>query len=284
MVTPARRRAGVQHLVRKGRCSERQACRVLGLARSSARYQPRPRPGEAALVRRLKRLATKHKRYGYRRLTALLRRQGLVVNRKRIHRLWKQEGLQVPWRRRRKRRGATATPVPQQAERPNQVWSYDFVEDRTARGGKIRCLTIVDEFTRECPAIRTERHLPASTVIETLEELFQTRGAPAYLRSDNGSEFIAGALKTWLTQRGCQTLYIEPGHPWENPYIESFNGKFREECLNQEDFATGREAQVLVEAWRQEYNECRPHSALDYQTPTEFRQAWEQQQGQRERV
>ena len=156
------------------------------------------------------------------------------------------------------------------ASYPNHVWSYDFVEDRTERGGKLRILAIIDEYTRECLAIRVEPSIPASVVIEVLEWLFLTRGVPKYLRSDNGPEFVARAVCQWLKESGCQTLFITPGSPWENGYIESFNDKLRDECLNREIFRNGQEAQAIVETWRQEYNNYRPHSSLGYLTPAEF--------------
>ena len=170
------------------------------------------------------------------------------------------------------------------AEYPNHVWSYDFVEDRTERGGKLRILVIIDEYTRECLAIRIAASIPASVVVEILEWLFLTRGVPKYLRSDNGPEFVAKAVCQWLEESGCQTLFITPGSPWENGYIESFIDKLRDECLNREIFRNGREAQTIVEAWRQEYNDYRPHSSLDYLTPTEFaRQYYQRNHAEGER-
>jgi putative transposase len=260
----------VRYLTKMGRCSERHACLVVGLSRSLVRYIARQREDEAALIKEIHKLATRHSRYGYRRITVLLQREGLKVNKKRVHRIWKSEGLSLPQRRpRRRKRGATGGIV-NKAEYPNHVWSYDFVEDRTERGAKLRILVIIDEYTRECLALRVERSIPASVVIEVLEWLFLTRGVPKYVRSDNGPEFVSNAVCQWLKQAGCSTLFIEPGSPWENGYIESFNDKFRDECLNREIFRNGGEAQVIVEAFRQEYNNYRPHSALGYLTPTEF--------------
>ena len=264
----------MRYVTKMGRCSERQACLVVGLSRSLVRYIARQREDEAALIKKIHKLATRHSRYGYRRITVLLQREGLKVNKKRVHRIWKSEGLSLPQRRpRRRKRGATAGIV-NKAEYPNHVWSYDFVEDRTERGGKLRILVIIDEYTRECLALRVERSIPAAVVIEVLEWLFLTRGAPNYLRSDNGPEFVSNAVCQWLKQAGCSTLFIEPGSPWENGYVESFNDKFRDECLNREIFRNGREAQVIVEAFRQEYNNYRPHSALGYLTPAEFAQRY----------
>lgn len=255
-------------------CSERHGCALVGIARSSFRYVPRPRVGEAVLVTKIRRLVTEHPAYGYRRVTAVLRREGLSVNEKRVHRIWKAEGLQVPRRRPRKRRRGPPGEVIRRAERPNHVWTYDFVEDRTERGGKLRMLTVLDEYTRESLAIRVERSIRAERVIETLEWLFLTKGVPQYIRSDNGPELVAKAVQDWLAKNGCGTIYIEPGSPWENPYIESFNGTFRRECLDRYAFASGQEAREIVAAWRQEYNEGRPHSSLGYMTPAEFACRW----------
>jgi putative transposase len=260
----------VRYLTKMGRCSERHACLVVGLSRSLVRYIARQREDETALIKKIHKLATRHSRYGYRRITALLQREGLKVNKKRVHRIWKSEGLSLPQRRPRRRKRGDTGGIVNKAEYPNHVWSYDFVEDRTERGAKLRILVIIDEYTRECLALRVERSIPASVVIEVLEWLFLTRGVPKYVRSDNGPEFISNAVCQWLKQAGCSTLFIEPGSPWENGYIESFNDKFRDECLNREIFRNGGEAQVIVEAFRQEYNNYRPHSALGYLTPTEF--------------
>lgn len=243
---------------------------MLGVSRSSARYQVKANDTDAELVERIKQLAKDNGRYGYRRITVLLRREGRIVNRKRVHRLWKLEGLQIPTRRPKRRRHGPRGEVVNAALYPNHVWSYDFVEDRTERGNKLRLLNVLDEYTRECLAIRVEPSLPASKVIATLSWLFRLRGAPEHIRSDNGPEFIAVALKNWLSEAGCATIYIEPGSPWENPYIESFNGKLRDECLNREIFASGVEARVIIESWRMEYNMVRPHSSLGYLTPAQF--------------
>ena len=253
-----------------GRCSERHACVLVRLSRSLVRYIARRRKDEAVLVKEIHKLAIRHSRYGYRRITVLLKREGFKVNKKRVYRIWKSEGLSLPQRRpRRRKRGVTGGMV-NKAEYPNHVWSYDFVEDRTERGGKLRILVIIDEYTRECLSLRVKFSIPASVVIQVLEWLFLTRGVPKYLRSDNGPEFVSKAVCQWLKEAGCQTLFIKPGSPWENGYIESFNDKLRDECLNREIFRNGREAQAIVEAFRQEYNNYRPHSSLGYLTPTEF--------------
>jgi len=270
MVSPLARWSVVKYLKKAGKCSERQACVVVGLSRSLVRYIARQRRDEAELIKKIHKLAIRHSRYGYRRITVLLRREGCKINRKRVHRIWKAEGLSLPLRRPRRRRVGPAGEIVNKAEYPNHVWSYDFVEDRTERGGKLRILAIIDEYTRECLAIRVAASIPALAVVGVLEWLFLTRGVPKYLRSDNGPEFVARAVCQWLGSSGCQTLFINPGSPWENGYIESFFDKLRDECLNREVFRNGREAQAIVKNWRQEYNNYRPHSSLDYLTPAEF--------------
>jgi len=214
-------------------------------------------------------LATAYGRYGYRRITALLRQAGWRVNAKRIERLWRQEGLKVPARQPKRGRLwlTEASCVRLRPAHPNHVWAYDFVHERTHDGRALRMLTVVDEYTRECLAIRVARRLTAEDVLQQLTELFMARGTPAYLRSDNGPELTAIAVREWLARVGVTALFIEPGSPWENGYIESFNGKLRDERLNRELFYTLVEAQVLTEWWRQEYNHVRPHSALGYRPP-----------------
>jgi putative transposase len=249
--------------------SERRACRVLGQARSTQRHRPRPCPEEARLVTQMVALATAYGRYGYRRITALLRQAGWRVNAKRIERLWRREGLKVPARQPKRARlwlneGSCIRLRPAY---PNHVWAYDFVHERTHDGQALRMLTVVDEYTRECLAIRVARRLSSEDVLLQLTELFVARGTPAYLRSDNGPELTAIAVREWLARVGVTTLFIEPGSPWENGYIESFNGKLRDELLDREIFYTLAEAQVITEWWRQEYNHVRPHSALGYRPP-----------------
>ena len=249
---------------------ERRGCELVGVSRSVVRYRPLEREGEQELRDRIKELSRKHKRYGYRFVTVLLRREGLNVNHKRVHRLWKEEGLALPRKRPKRRRAGETVEIVNKATCRDHVWTYDFVEDSTDKGNKLRMLNIVDEYTRECLAIRVERSIDSLKVIDTLNWLFLTRAVPGHIRSDNGPEFIAKTLKDWLAESGCKTIYIEPGSPWENPYIESFNGKFRDECLNREVFRNEREAREMVERWRREYNEFRPHSSLGYMTPAEF--------------
>jgi transposase InsO family protein len=274
MVGPFARRKVVECLKTEQCFSERHACRMVGVARSGLRYQPQGQPGEATLRKEVRHLARQHPRYGCLRITALLRQKGLI-NKKRVHRIWKLEGLSLPRRRPKRRHHLGSNGVCRKPQRPNEVWSYDFLEDRTVRGGRLRLLCVLDEYTRECLSIRVERSMGSTEVIQMLEWLFLSRGVPAYIRSDNGPEFIAQKLKQWLAENNCGTLYIEPGSPWENGYLESFNGKLRDECLNREIFSNGQEARTVVEQWRKEYNEQRPHSALGYVPPAQFaRRAW----------
>lgn len=255
--------------------SERRSCALVGMSRSSFRYQARPREADEALVRRLRRLSRtpRKERYGYRRMWVELRRSGLMVNPKRVRRLWRLAGLSLSRRASRKRSKPTGS-VPREATRPNEVFTYDFIHDTCFGGRKLKMLTVVDEFTRECLWIEVSTSLPSSRVVEVLERVLAERGSPEYLRSDNGPEFIAKQVRTWLTEHGSATIYITPGHPWENAYEESFHGRFRDECLNMEVFTSVAEARVVIEGWRRHYNEERPHSRLGYRTPAEFRAAW----------
>jgi putative transposase len=235
---------------------------------------------EDGLRAEIRRLASKHPRFGYRRIHALLKKDW-HINVKRVRRIWREEGLQVKKKRRRLRKGAEVTVlVPEQANAPNHVWTLDFVQDRTSKGTGIRLLTVLDEFTRESLCIRVERRLRSEDVRDTLEALFKDYGIPMYLRSDNGSEFIAHCLQGWLETQGTRPLFIEPGSPWQNGKCESFNGRFRDECLNLEWFDSLKEAQVVIEAWRDHYNSERPHSALNYLAPRQFIQQWQQAQTQ----
>ena len=266
---PARRRRVIREVQQVLGISERRACRVLGQPRTTQRYQPREPDDEARLVERITELATQYGRYGYRRVTALLQREGWQVNHKRIQRLWRREGLKVP--RRQPKRGRLwlndGSCVRRRAEYRDHVWSYDFVLERTRDGRPVRVLVVVDEYSRECLAMKVARRLRSEDVLECLAELFVLRGQPAYLRSDNGAEFTAKAVREWLARLGVTTLYIEPGSPWENGYVESLIGKFRDELLNGEIFYTLTEAKVLIDRWRREYNRVRPHSSLGYRPP-----------------
>jgi len=214
-------------------------------------------------------LAREFGRYGYRRITIMLRDAGWLVNKKRVERIWRSEGLKVPQKQPKRSRLwlNDGSCIRLRAERPNHVWAYDFVEDRTHDGRKIRMLNIVDEFTREAMAIRVSRRLNSTDVIDVLSDLFILRGVPTHIRSDNGPEFIAKAVQAWITAVGAQTAYITPGSPWENGYIESFNARLRDEFLNGEIFYTLQEAKVLIEAWRGHYNTRRPHSSIGYRPP-----------------
>jgi transposase InsO family protein len=269
MVSPARRRACVEHVVREIGISERRACAVLGQHRSTQRKVPRGAEDEARLTAEIIELAKRYGRYGYRRIAALLRNAGWSVNRKRVERIWRREGLKVPqWQPKRGRLWlADGSCIRLRPERANHVWAYDFVEDRTREGRKFRMLCVVDEFTREALAIRVARRLTSSDVIDVLADLFLAHGTPAQIRSDQGPEFIAEAVKAWIAGVGARTAYIEKASPWENGYVESFNGKLRDELLNGEVFNTLREAQVLIEDWRRHYNRIRPHSSLGYRPP-----------------
>ena len=249
--------------------SERRACRVLGQVRSVQRYQPQNSSEEEVLRGDIIRLASNYGRYGYRRITALLWAEGWRVNRKRVERIWREEGLRVPVRQPRRGRlylndGSCIRLRPCSK---NHVWSYDFVSDRLHNGKKIRMLTVIDEYTRKCLAIAVGSSLKTDQVLDTLSDLFITEGVPEHIRSDNGSEFTAKSLREWIGSLGVKTAYIEPGSPWENGYNESFNGKLRDELLNREIFYSLKEAQVLIEQWRRHYNEVRPHSSLGYRPP-----------------
>ena len=249
--------------------SERRLCRVLGQSRSTQRRVLVRRTDEDALTQAIVDLASEYGRYGYRRVTALLRAQGWQVNHKRVERIWRREGLKVPIKQPKRARLwlNDGSCVRLRSKHRHHVWSYDFVMDRTRDGRAFRMLTVIDEYTRECLAIRTERRQNQETVLETLSDLFLLHGPPEHLRSDNGAEFTATAVREWLQKLEVQTLFIEPGSPWENGYNESFNGKLRDELLNGEIFQTLKEAQVLVERWRVHYNTVRPHSSLNYRPP-----------------
>ena len=249
--------------------SERRVCRALSQPRSTQRYCPKIMADEERLIEQMINLATKYGRYGYRRITALLRREGWEVNHKRVERLWRKEGLKVPQKQPKRKRLwlNDGSCIRQKPQFKDHVWSYDFVATRTEDGLSLRILTLIDEYTRECLALKVARRLRSQDVLEQLGYLFIYRGLPEFIRSDNGPEFTAKAVRYWLERLGVQTLFIEPGSPWENGYNESFNGKLRDELLNGEIFTTLLEAQVLIENWRKEYNHIRPHSSLGYKPP-----------------
>jgi transposase InsO family protein len=244
--------------------SERRACAALGQYRSTQRKLPRGREDEDRLMADLIELTRQYGRYGYRKIAALLRDAGWQVNDKRVERLWRREGLKVP--RKQPKRGrlwlTDGSCIRLRAEYPNHVWSYDFVEDRSHEGRKLRLLNIIDEFTHECLAIRVARKLKSIDVIDALSDLFIMRGVPQHIRSDNGPEFIAKAVQDWIAAAGAKTAYIAPGSPWENGFIESFNARLRDELLDGEIFYTLREAQIVIESWRHHYNTKRPHASL----------------------
>ena len=252
--------------------SERRACLVLEQPRSSQRYQSQPREDEREMVIRMLGLVKRHPRYGYRRIWALLRAEGFRINRKRVHRLWRREGLKVPVKQSKKRRlGRSANGIAH--HRPmhrDHVWAWDFIHDRTEDGRSLKFLSIVDEYTRECLALEVRRSFKSRDVIDVLWELFAIRGTPGHIRSDNGPEFIAQAIGMWLGDARVNTLYIAPGSPWENGYAESFHGRLRDELLEGELFTCLAEAKMLSGQWRLEYNHRRPHSSLGYVAPAVF--------------
>lgn len=268
MVTPSARRAASAHMEAEHGVPQRRACLLVGVWRSTRRYAARAGRGDDPAPR-MRDLARRHPRYGYRRVTALLRREGAAVNHKRVERLWRLEGLGLPRRRPRRRKFGPPAERTLRAERRGQVWSWDIVEDRTESGTKLRFLPVLDEHTRECHTIRVGRSMPSERVATALEELAGEHGAPEHVRMDNGPEFTARRVRTLLEERGSKAAYIEPGSPWQNPFIESFNGRFRDECLNREVFASLAEARAVAEAWRLHYNLERPHSSLGYRTPAE---------------
>lgn len=252
--------------------SERRAGRVLGQNRSTQRQRPKAKDREQRLLTRMLELVRRHPRFGYRRIWALLRAEGWRINRKRIHRLWRREGLKVPNKKRKKRRLGSSVNgcVRQRALHKDHVWAWDFIHDRTTDGKALKWLTLVDEFTRECLVLVVGRSLTARKAVAVLAGVVRQRGVPTHVRSDNGPEFIARAMRSWLAEAGVATLYIKPGSPWENGYAESFNSRVRDELLAVEEFTSLLEAQVLGRQWKQSYNHERPHSALGYQTPAEF--------------
>ena len=252
--------------------SERRACRVTDQPRTSQRYEAKPRNDEPVLIRRMLELARAHPRYGYRFITAKLRQEGWHVNRKRVYRLWRQEGLKVPKKKRKRTRLGTSENScdRRRAEYPDHVWAWDFVFDHTTSGSTLKWLSIVDEYARECLALKVDRSITSEDVIDTLAELFAMRGVPGHIRSDNGPEFIAQAIQRWLAQVDVQTLYIEPGAPWENGYAESFHSRLRDEFLAMEEFENLTAARKLTMAWKEDYNHHRPHSSLGYMAPAEY--------------
>jgi putative transposase len=268
-VSPEARRAAVRQVQAQFGVSERRACRLVGVGRSTARYQPRSPGDEATLRQRLSALALERRRFGYRRLHVLLQREGHAVNHKRIERLYREAGLAVR-RRGRKRCGAVPRGEIARPAGPNVQWSLDFVSDALARGRRIRLLTVLDTFTREALAIEVDTSLPGERVVQVLTRVVGERGAPRELVLDNGPELTSRVLDQWAYTTGVELRFITPGKPSENAFVESFNGRLRDECLNEHWFLSLADARQLVEAWRLDYNRARPHSALGYRTPDEF--------------
>ncbi len=268
-MSPSRRRGCIDLVRQILNVSERRACLVLGQHRSTQRKVPRGRADEERLRQDIITLSETYGRYGYRMVTGLLNNAGWHVNHKRVERIWRSEGLKVP--RKHKKRGRLwlndGSCVRLRPKRPNHVWSYDFVHERTHDGRAFRTLNIIDEFSKEALMIRVNRKLNSTDVVDALTDLFILRGPPAYIRSDNGPEFVAEKVRKWITTVDAKTAFIEPGSPWENGYCESFNSRFRDELLNGEIFYTLKEAQIIIEKWRVHYNTVRPHSSLGYKPP-----------------
>ena len=271
-MSPARRHEAVAHLRQVFGVGERRACRVVGQPRNTQRYERKQPMKDRALTADIHRLARSEPRAGYRGVTRLLRREGWQLNEKRVHRIWKQEGLKVPAHPARKRARGNSENSTQRhaATHINQVWTYDFIHDQTDDGGRLKWLPIVDEHSRELLSIEVARSITAEDVVRDLERLVRERGVPEFIRSDNGPEFIAGAVRNWIERKGFKTCFIEPGSPWQNAYIESFNSRFRDEFLNLEVFGSLLEAKMLGEEHRYKYNHQRPHSSLGDLTPAEF--------------
>lgn len=269
MVSLAERRRGAKHLETEHGVSERRACQVVGISRSTKR-RPSGRIEEARLVRRVHELSERYPRWGYRKIHGILRTEGTAIGRDRLRLLRKREGLQVARRARKRRRPGKSTTTVDRALYPNHVWSYDFVADQTADGRRLRFLTVIDEYTRESIWIEAARFLNSNDVVRVLEQLVEIRGVPGVIKSDNGPELVCDRVQDWIAARGIATKFIEPGSPWQNGHNESFNGVFRDSCLNQWLFVSVREARLVVERWRQEYNEERPHGALGQITPAAY--------------
>ena len=265
----------VAHARKRWKLSLRRACALLHIARSGATYASKKEVADAPVVARMRELAGQYPRYGYRMIQLLLAKQGVRMSVDRAHRLWRRAGLQVS-RRRPRKRVATGRPRPTPPNTPNHVWAIDFVFDTIADGRSIKCLTVIDEWTRECLAIDVGSGIRAPRVVEVLTRLVSLRGAPRYLRSDNGPEFVSKALLRWMTKEAIETAFIDPGKPWQNGTNESFNGRFRDECLGMEWFRSRTEAKAIIETWRRHYNDVRPHSSLGGIAPSEFMRMFEE--------
>ena len=258
-------------VIEGGLCSGRAACRYLGLARATYRYRARPPTAQRSrLVERIHALSAQHPRFGFRRIAALLRREGWQVSRKQIQRLRRAEGLRVPPPRKRQVRRGVSTGLPTRATHRGQVWTWDFIADATVHGGALRMLTVLDEHTKEVHVLRPERRIGSADVIALVQAAIARHGAPEFIRSDNGPEFIAKELQRWLAEQNIKTIYITPASPWENGFVEAFHSRFRDECLNREQLWTLSEARVVIEDFRIDYNTERPHSSLGYDSPQRF--------------
>jgi len=268
MVSVQARMQQVSYAMQRG-LSQRVTCALLKISRSNLYYSHKLPVKDEPVIEAMRKLSGIYPRFGSRRIRIFLQREGIHVGKERCGRLWANAGLQVPKKRRRKRIGTTLRPLT--PIKRNSVWSYDFVYDACANGQKLKCLTVIDEFTRECLAIDVSGAIRSSRVIDVLSKLMRVHGVPRYLRSDNGPEFVSKALLEWATKESLQLALIDPGKPWQNGTNESFNGKFRDECLSMEWFRTRLEAKVVIEDWRAHYNDVRPHSSLDYKTPNEFK-------------
>jgi putative transposase len=269
MVSAQARRSQVEFASHRG-ISVRRACALVGVARSTMGYERKMAAKDGPVITAMRDLSSQYPRYGYRRIHIFLARRGHEMSPDRAYRLWHLAGLQVP-RKRPRRRVAASRPRPVPALEANQVWAYDFVFDACANGQQLKCLTVIDEHTRESLAIDVAGSIRSGRLIEVLTKLVSEHGAPKYLRSDNGPEFVSKAVLKWLLQSNIDTALIDPGKPWQNGADESFNGKFRDECLSLEWFRNRTEAKIVIENWRRHYNEVRPHSSLSYQTPVEFK-------------
>jgi len=271
VVSPAHKKQAVSHVNNQGLCSVRRACRILKLNRSTYQYRPKlPTPKQQRLWARIVALSVKHPRYGYRRIRALLDPEGWRVSRKLVQKMRRAEGLKVKTKQKKIPRQGISTGSPTKAVYKNHVWTWDFIFDKTDNGTSLKMMTMLDEYTRRCLTIRPARRLTSHHVLETITQMIALYGPPDYIRSDNGSEFIAQKVQLWLKKNRIKTIYIDPGSPWQNGYIESFHSRLRDECLDREVLFNVREAQVVLEDFRQQYNWHRPHSKLSYKSPEVF--------------
>ena len=268
MVSVQARVEQASYVMQRG-LSQRMTCTLLKISRSNLYYSPKMPVKDKPVIEAMKTLSGIYPRFGSRCIRVFLQRDGISIGKERCSRLWAKAGLQVPKKRRRKRASTTSRPLAPTAR--NAVWSYDFVYDACANGQTLKCLTVIDEYTRECLAIDVSGAIRSSRVIDVLSRLMRIHGVPRYLRSDNGPEFVSKALLEWASKESLKLALIDPGKPWQNGTNESFNGKFRDECLSMEWFRNRIEAKVVIEDWRKHYNEVRPHSSLNYQTPNEFK-------------